>query len=78
MLRTVYGVYDHGVIRLTEAPDDIDQANVLVTFLTPASTVNAPSQIRYGQFSQGRKSQEEDFALAEWRGDADLDEDHGR
>ena len=41
-MQTVEGVYENGAIRLTGAAPDVQQAQVLVTFLNSA-TVDLPS-----------------------------------
>ncbi len=75
MITTVEGVYKQGKIELLEMPRGLQEARVLVTFLTP--TANAPPRRRmvYGQFAGARMSTEDDFRIAEWRGETE--EPHG-
>ena len=75
---TVEGIYRDGKIELVgKVPVPVrDSTRVLVTFL-PEEPKPKPEhrQIQYGQFAgekgTGRLSTEEDFRLAEWRGEAD-------
>jgi hypothetical protein len=71
MLLTVEGTYKDGKIKLIETPAGVHHARVLVTFL-PAEIEAAPRRsMTYGQFAGARMSTEEDFHIAEWRGEAD-------
>ena len=69
MITTVEGVYKQGKIELFEMPHGVQEARVLVTFLT--QTLNAPPRRRmiYGQFAGGPMSTEDDFRIAEWHGE---------
>ena len=68
MLLTVEGTYRDGKVELAEMPAGVKQAKVLVTFLP--SEKNTPSRrMVYGQFTGERMSSEEDFLIAEWRGE---------
>lgn len=72
MLTTVEGIYKEGQIELLEAPQDVHEARILVTFLD--SDLAAPQQhrqIQFGQFAGSRETTEDDFQLAEWHGDAE-------
>ena len=40
MLKTVEGVYKDGKVELSETPDDVSQAKVIVTFLADIRPVN--------------------------------------
>ena len=40
MLKSIEGIYRDGQIELSEAPDDIQEARVIVTFLTDAGAVD--------------------------------------
>jgi len=68
MLLTVEGIYRDGKVEVVEKPDGVKEAKVLVTFLA-AETIK-PRRMVYGQFSGRRMSSEEDFLIAEWRGEA--------
>jgi hypothetical protein len=55
-------------VELAEMPAGVKQAKVLVTFL-PSETNTPPRLMIYGQFAGERMSSEEDFLIAEWRGE---------
>ena len=76
MFLTVEGIFRDGEIKLAEIPDNVEQADVLVTFLktkkslsTPLSSVHSPQPriMTFGQFAGKTKTNEDDFRLAEWR-----------
>ncbi len=78
MLLTVEGAYRDGEIKLAEIPENVEQADVLVIFLktkknpsTSPSSVNPPKPriMTFGQFAGDPKTNEDDFRLAEWRGE---------
>ena len=66
---TVKGMYRDGKVELTDPPAGIRESRVLVTFLD-ATRPKSTRMMRYGQFTGERMSTEEDFAIAEWRGEA--------
>ncbi len=68
MLLTVKGIYKNGKVDVTEKPDGVKQADVLVTFLT-SEEIESRQCMVYGQFAGKRASSEEDFLIAEWRGE---------
>lgn len=68
MLLTVEGTYTDGKVELAETPTGVKHAKVLVTFL-PSETEASHRLMVYGQFAGERMSTEEDFRLAEWRGE---------
>ena len=68
MLLTVEGIYKDGKVELAEMPAGVKQAKVLVTFLQ-SETNTLPRLMVYGQFAGERMSSEEDFLIAEWRGE---------
>ena len=76
MLLTVKGAYRDGEIELAEIPENVEQADVLVTFLktkknlgTPPSLDSPPEPriMTFGQFAGETKTNEDDFRLAEWQ-----------
>ena len=71
MITTVEGVYQQGQIKLLEMPKGVQEARVLVTFLTHALQAPSPRRMRYGQFAGKRLSTEDDFRMAEWHGEAE-------
>lgn len=69
MFLTIEGEYKDGEVALAETPTGVKQAKVLVTFLTREVGESPRHRMAYGQFAGKRLSTEEDFRLAEWRGD---------
>ena len=76
MLLTVEGAYRDGEIELAEIPENVEQTDVLVTFLkikknlgTPPSLDSSPEPriMTFGQFAGETKTNEDDFRLAEWQ-----------
>ena len=74
MWTTVEGIYRHGTIELVERPPDVEESRVLVTFLRPSDARKLGRQMMFGQFPGARVSSEEDFQIAEWRGEASDDD----
>ena len=68
MLLTVEGIYKDGKVEVAEKPAGVKQARVLMTFLMSETTTSRHRMI-YGQFAGKRMSSEEDFLIAEWRGE---------
>lgn len=68
MLLTVKGMYKDGRVEVAEKPIGVEQAKVLVTFLT-SETAESRHRMVYGQFAGKPVSSEEDFLMAEWRGE---------
>ena len=74
MLTTIEGIYRNGQIELLERPR-VSESRVLVTFTEAdslAQAENAPRLMRSGMFPGAGVTTEEDFKLAEWRGDDSL------
>lgn len=69
MLFTVEGTYTEGKVELIEQPTGITHAKVLVTFLTTEEKPELPCLMRYGLFAGPSLSTEDDFQIAEWRGE---------
>jgi glucan biosynthesis protein len=74
MLLTVEGTYRNGKVELAEIPDDIEQADVIVTFLKTKQNTGKSKMITHGMFAGKVKTNEEDFRLAEWRGEKEIAE----
>ena len=83
MLLTVKGAYRDGEIELAEIPENVEQADVLVIFLktkknlgTSPSSVSLPNPriMTFGQFAGKTKTNEDDFRLAEWRGEPEFED----
>ena len=76
MLTTIEGVYRDGRVELSETPEDAEERPVLVTFLK-GDGVNGSAKaakgrmITFGMFAGPVETNEEDFRLAEFRGDPD-------
>ncbi len=71
MLLTIEGTFKDGKVELSETPQGLREAKVLVTFLESAQAKPRPQMMRFGQLSgpKEKMSTEEDFRSAEWRGD---------
>ena len=78
MLLTVEGAYRDGEIELAEIPENVERADVLVIFLKTKKNLGAPPSsvspskpqiMTFGQFAGETKTNEDDFRLAEWRGE---------
>ena len=83
MLLTVEGAYRDGEIELVEIPENVEQADVLVTFLktkrnvgtsSSSSDLPTPQIMTFGQFAGNIKTDEDDFRLAEWQGEPEFDD----
>ena len=71
MFLTIEGTFKDGKVELSEMPQALHEAKVLVTFLGSAQVKPRPQMMRFGQFSGPieKMSTQEDFRSAEWRGD---------
>ncbi len=71
MLLTIEGTFKDGKVEFSETPTGPREAKVLVTFLVPDHAKPSPRMMSFGQFSgpKEKMSTEEDFRVAEWRGD---------
>ncbi len=75
MLKTVEGIFKQGRVELLETPELNGEARVLVTFLEQNGTVSPPRiGLVRGKYAGPNMSTEEDFKIAEWRGE-DFDDD---
>jgi hypothetical protein len=72
MPTTVPGIYKEGKIELLETPTGIPEGRVLVTVQPDDRPKPTPRYLQYGKYTKGRLSTEEDFKIAEWRGEDDL------
>lgn len=70
MLQSIKGFYKHGSIKLVEIPENIEESQVIVTFLE-AEPRNTAKHIYFGMFAGLNQSNEEDFKIAEFTGDSD-------
>ena len=71
MLQSIQGVYKNGLIELAEIPEDIEESQVIVTFLEAKAKTTTKQIIYFGMFSGSKQSTEEDFKIAEFTGDSD-------
>ena len=56
MLLTFEGTYRNGKVELAEIPDNIEQADVIVTFLKTEQKTGKSKMITFGQFAGERKT----------------------
>jgi hypothetical protein len=66
----VKGIYKHGSIELTEIPENIEESQVIVTFLE-AKLKKSPKHMSFGMFAGSQQSNKEDFKMAEFTDDSD-------
>ncbi|BAZ16640.1 hypothetical protein NIES4071_85180 [Calothrix sp. NIES-4071] len=72
MLKSVERIYKEGAIELSEVPCDISESAVIVTFLEVQPVKVTSQNMYFGMLSTSNKqSTEEDFKIAEFRGDVD-------
>jgi hypothetical protein len=69
MPTTVAGIYKEGNVQLLSTPTGVREGPVLVTLEEIAAPKPEPCPLPYGLYAQGRESTEEDFKIAEWRGE---------
>jgi hypothetical protein len=73
MARTVAGIYKNGRVELLETPTGVREGRVLVTLVEAGKSSAAPRYLVPGKYQTGRMSTEEDFKIAEWRGEDEFD-----
>lgn len=66
---TVRGIYHKGTVVLLDPPRELREGPVEVTLSEDASP--EPAWITYGKYRDGKLSTEDDFRMAEWRGEDD-------
>lgn len=71
MITTIEGVYKKGKINLLEMPVGVEESKVLVTFLPNSVFKPTLRRMVYGQFAGKKMSTEDDFRIAEWRGETE-------
>jgi hypothetical protein len=69
MATTVAGIHKEGRIELLAEPAGVHEGPVLVTLEQVPKLKPRPNLLPYGQYQEGRESTEEDFEIAEWRGE---------
>ncbi len=70
MFQSVKGVYKHGSIELTEMPENIEESQVIVTFLE-TKLKQTSKRMSFGMFTGSKQSNKDDFEIAEFTGDPD-------
>jgi hypothetical protein len=71
MLQSVEGIYKRGQIELLETPNNIEESQVIITFLPTKPAPKTQQLMYFGMFGGDNQSTEEDFSLAEFHGDSD-------
>jgi hypothetical protein len=74
MPTTVAGIYKEGRIELLTTPAGVPDGPMLVTLEQVTKTKPEQCLLPYGKYQDGRESTEEDFKIAEWRGEPEPDE----
>ena len=74
MAAVVAGIYEQGVIKLLETPAGVREGPVRVILMEANGDKAAPRPLQFGKYQGGRLSTLEDFRGAEWRGNADFDD----
>jgi hypothetical protein len=69
MLQSIEGIYKDGKVKLTELPSDVTESRVIVTFLETKISLQHQQMMKFGMFSGNNQSTEENFSIAEFRGD---------
>jgi hypothetical protein len=72
MATTVAGIYKHGRVELLTTPAGVREGPVLVTLEEMTEAKPAPCLLTFAKYKEGRESTEEDFRIAEWRGEDTL------
>jgi hypothetical protein len=71
MLQSIEGVYKHGKVELAELPSEVSESRVIVTFLESKKAQVERQIMQFGMFSGNKPSTEEDFEIAEFKGDTE-------
>lgn len=70
MLQSIKGVYKDGAIKLAETPENIEETQVIITFLEAEPKI-AKQIIYFGMFTGAKQSDRGNFKIAEFCGDFD-------
>jgi hypothetical protein len=74
MSPSVAGIYKEGKIELLEQPTGIQEGPVRVILIQDRPAPAEPRYLQWGKYKNcGRMSTEEDFKIAEWRGEDETD-----
>lgn len=71
MLQAIEGIYKKGQIELLEIPNNIEESPVIITFLETQSSPENSKMMYFGMFKGAKQSTDEDFLVAEFKGDLD-------
>ncbi len=71
MFQSVEGIYKKGKIELLEIPNDIEESQVIITFLETKTVSKKTKMMSFGMFTGANQSRYEDFLLAEFKEDLD-------
>ena len=77
MTAIVSANYTQGKIELLETPIGIRDGRVRVILIEEVEAPPHPSPLQYGKYGSRPLSTEEDFSIAEWRGDKNWENGHG-
>jgi len=77
MTALLTGIYKNGKIELLDAPPNLREGRVRVLVTEEPEQASPPGQMRFGQFSGDLLPTEEDFKVAEWRGEPEFDNLNG-
>lgn len=71
-LLSVEGMFHDGKIELSDMPLGMDRARVIVTFLESQNPAPIFQVMKLGMFAGPGMSSEDDFKMAEWRGEPEF------
>lgn len=78
MTAIVAGQYKQGRIELLEMPAGLREGPVRVVLIEEPAPRPSSRFLTLGKYKSGVMSSLEDFAGAQWRGEAELDNQHGQ
>ena len=71
-LLSVEGMFHDCKIELSDMPLGMDRARVIVTFLEPPNPAPVSHAMKLGMFAGPGMSSDDDFKMAEWRGEPEF------
>ncbi len=77
MTAIVDGVLKKDTIELLKTPDGMPEGRVRVIVIAEGQTKPPSCLLTFGKYQTGRMSSLEDFADAQWRGEAEFDPNRG-
>jgi len=78
MTAMVKGVYNQGKIELLETPAGLPEGPVRVIVFAEEPRKAPPTYLTFGKYRTGKMSSLEDFQNAEWHGEEEFDDRHGK